>query len=184
MSAADPRSLPYGEVQIPGTASASSGTGQVKAAAREALVRHAAVLRPSLSKPRPADVGFRLGRSRGTACWSSVRDSTVVLGRPGAGKGLHLVVPMAGTSARCAGTTRTTGCSRERSHEPLVTDGLFAAVRAVATAGRWRTVQPMARPSCKPSALRGLVTCGACDRRMVSSFNHAHYRFHYRSFTR
>ena len=77
--------------RLPGLASRR----QVEAVAgRKALVAKATVLRPSLSKPQAADVGFRLGRSRGTGCWASVRDSTVVLGPPGAGKGLHLVVPM------------------------------------------------------------------------------------------
>lgn len=63
------------------------------AAGSKALVARAGVLRPSISSPRPADVGFQLGRSRGEPCWAGVRDSTVVLGPPGAGKGLHLVIP-------------------------------------------------------------------------------------------
>jgi type IV secretory pathway TraG/TraD family ATPase VirD4 len=67
---------------------------QVKTAAGpKALVARAAVLRPSVSHPGPRDVGFGLGRSRGMPCWAGVRDSTVVLGPPGAGKGLHLVIP-------------------------------------------------------------------------------------------
>ncbi len=77
--------------RVPGLASHR----QVRAAAGpKALLGKAPVLRPSLAKPQARDVGFRLGRSRGVECWGCVRDSTVILGPPGAGKGLHLVVPM------------------------------------------------------------------------------------------
>jgi type IV secretion system protein VirD4 len=51
------------------------------------------VLRPSLRKATPADVGHRMGRSRGANVWSSVEDSTIVVGPPRAGKGVHLVIP-------------------------------------------------------------------------------------------
>ncbi len=51
------------------------------------------VLRPSLRKATPADVGHRMGRSQGTDVWSSVEDSTIVVGPPRAGKGVHLVIP-------------------------------------------------------------------------------------------
>jgi type IV secretion system protein VirD4 len=58
------------------------------------LLANAKVLRPSLSDPKPCDVGFRLGRGAGVDCWAGVRDSTVLLGPPGSGKGLHVVIPM------------------------------------------------------------------------------------------
>ena len=77
--------------RLPGLASRRQVTA---AAGPKALLGKAQVLRPSLAKPRAGDVGFRLGRSRGVECWGCVRDSTVILGPPGAGKGLHLVVPM------------------------------------------------------------------------------------------
>ncbi|HZT67935.1 MAG TPA: TraM recognition domain-containing protein [Acidimicrobiales bacterium] len=63
------------------------------AAGPKALLAKAKVLRPSLSRPRAADVGIALGRSQGVQCWSGARDSIVILGPPGAGKGLHLVIP-------------------------------------------------------------------------------------------
>ena len=67
---------------------------QVTAAAgAKALLARAGTLRPSLGRPRPGDVGYRLGSSRGVECWSSVEDSMVVLGPPRSGKGLHLVIP-------------------------------------------------------------------------------------------
>ena len=53
----------------------------------------APLLRPSLRKATPADVGHRMGRSQGADVWSSVEDSTIVVGPPRAGKGLHLVIP-------------------------------------------------------------------------------------------
>jgi hypothetical protein len=41
----------------------------------------------------PADVGFRLGRSRGMVCWASVEDSILVLGPPRSGKGQSVTIP-------------------------------------------------------------------------------------------
>ena len=64
------------------------------AAAGAMLIARRQVLRPSLSKPAVRDLGFRLGRSLGVECHSSVEDSVVVLGPPRSGKGLHLAVPM------------------------------------------------------------------------------------------
>jgi type IV secretory pathway TraG/TraD family ATPase VirD4 len=64
------------------------------AAGEKALLRKAKTLRPSLVKPVAADLGHRLGRSQGLSCWSSVEDSTVLLGPPRSGKGLHVAIPM------------------------------------------------------------------------------------------
>ncbi len=67
---------------------------QVAAAAGPtALAAQARLLRPSVAKPSAGDVGWRVGRSRGVDCWIGVRDSLVLLGPPGAGKGLNLVIP-------------------------------------------------------------------------------------------
>lgn len=52
------------------------------------------MLRPSLDSVEAADVGVRLGRSRGVECWVSVEDSMGVVGPPRSGKGLQVVVPM------------------------------------------------------------------------------------------
>jgi type IV secretion system protein VirD4 len=71
-----------------------AGRVEVKAAAGpKALLAQAGTLRPSLTRPEPRDVGWRLGTSRGVACWMGVRDSMVLLGPPGAGKGLNIVIP-------------------------------------------------------------------------------------------
>lgn len=79
----------------PGTFLGAASRGEAKRAAGGArlLARHQA-LRPSLRKPEIADLGFRLGRSHGVMCHSSVEDSVVVLGPPRSGKGLHLAVPL------------------------------------------------------------------------------------------
>jgi len=72
-----------------------ASSAEVSASAgRRALLRRARTLRPSLGSARPADVGYRLGSSQGTACHASIEDSVVVLGPPRSGKGFHLVVPM------------------------------------------------------------------------------------------
>ncbi len=58
-----------------------------------ALLKRASHLRPSLSKPLPRDVGYRLGVSRGHQVWASVEDSILLIGPPRSGKGLHIVIP-------------------------------------------------------------------------------------------
>jgi type IV secretion system protein VirD4 len=65
-----------------------------RAAGAKALLRRSATLRGSLRRPRPADVGYRLGSSMGVDCWASVEDSMLLLGPPRSGKGLHEVIPM------------------------------------------------------------------------------------------
>ena len=96
-----------------GPAGASGGEGMAtrkevrQVAGAKALVSRSADLRRSLERPRPADVGFRLGKARGTECWASVEDSVLVLGPPRSGKGLHLVVPMVLDAPGAVVTTST-----------------------------------------------------------------------------
>ncbi|PKH41712.1 Type IV secretory pathway, VirD4 component, TraG/TraD family ATPase [Nocardioides alpinus] len=61
-------------------------------ASRKALLARGKALRPSLDRPEPSEVGYRLGRSRGHDVWASVEDSILILGPPRSGKGLHVVV--------------------------------------------------------------------------------------------
>jgi type IV secretion system protein VirD4 len=69
--------------------------GEVRrAAGARALVTRSRTLRPSLQYPRPADVGYRLGTSRGVECWASVEDSMLLLGPPRSGKGQNVVIPL------------------------------------------------------------------------------------------
>lgn len=67
------------------------------------------------------------------------------------------------------------------THEPIVGDELFAAVRTLASAGRHRSVERKPRATSAPYALRGLISCAVCHRRMEGAFNHgrAHYRCRY-----
>ena len=73
--------------------------------------------------------------------------------------------------------------SEALTHEPLVPDEQFRAVRTLAAAGRRRPVVRKARPTSQPFALHGLVVCALCQRKMQGSANHgrAHYRCRYPS---
>lgn len=77
--------------KLPGLASRRE---VVVASGQKALLRNAKTLRPGLTDPSPADVGYQLGTARGVKVWSNVRDSMVLLGPPGSGKGLHTIIPM------------------------------------------------------------------------------------------
>lgn len=70
----------------------ASRTDVHSAASEKALLRRAHQLRPSLAKPTPGDVGYRLGASRGAEVWASVEDSILLIGPPRSGKGLHIVI--------------------------------------------------------------------------------------------
>ncbi|MEK0218613.1 TraM recognition domain-containing protein [Bifidobacterium mongoliense] len=80
---ADPR-------RLAGVATRSDITA---AASTKALLKRAGNLRPSLESPKPEDVGYLLGTSKGASVWASVEDSIMVIGPPRSGKGLHLVIP-------------------------------------------------------------------------------------------
>lgn len=97
-----------------------------RAAGARRLTKQGRVLRPSMSAPAGADVGFRLGRSRGLGCWVSVEDSMVLLGPPRSGKGLNTVIPaildapgaVVTTSTRTDNLTATMR-ARERNGGPV-----------------------------------------------------------------
>lgn len=79
----------------PGDLPGIAGRSEVRAAAGPRTVRRRAEhARPALTHPNAADVGHRLGRSRGVPVWASVEDSMLLLGPPRSGKGLHVVIPM------------------------------------------------------------------------------------------
>ena len=101
-------SLGVGEVSDPARAPGTATRSEVRRAAGDrALLARSATLRRSLPRPRPADVGYRLGSARGLSCWASVEDSVLVLGPPRSGKGLHLVVPMVLDAPGAVVTTST-----------------------------------------------------------------------------
>lgn len=56
------------------------------------LMVQAPILRPRVAKPRPTDVGYLLGTSKGQPVWASVERSILVIGPPGSGKGLHIAI--------------------------------------------------------------------------------------------
>jgi hypothetical protein len=62
-------------------------------ASTTALLTRAGTLRTSLASPKPEEVGYLLGSSKGAKVWASVEDSIMVIGPPRSGKGLHLVIP-------------------------------------------------------------------------------------------
>jgi site-specific DNA recombinase len=68
--------------------------------------------------------------------------------------------------------------SEALTHEPLVSDEQFRAVRTLAAAARRRPVVRETRPASQPFALHGLVVCALCHRNMQASTNHgrAHFR--------
>ena len=78
-------------LRIEGLASISDAR---RAAGRRALLARSTTLRSSLVRPKPAEVGFLLGTSRGVACWASVEDSMLLLGPPRSGKGTQVVIPV------------------------------------------------------------------------------------------
>jgi type IV secretion system protein VirD4 len=98
--------------RIPGIA---TRTDVLRAASQKALLRRAAHLRPSLGNAKPSDIGYPIGRSRGTTIWASVEDSILVIGPPRSGKGAHIIInaildspgPVVTTSTRPDNLTAT-----------------------------------------------------------------------------
>ncbi len=93
-----------------------------QSASAAALLRRAAHLRPSLTRPHPDQVGYRIGSAHGIDVWASVEDSILVLGPPRSGKGLHLVIntildapgPVVTTSTRPDNLTATLAVRSKR----------------------------------------------------------------------
>ncbi|WP_439593066.1 type IV secretory system conjugative DNA transfer family protein [Microbacterium sp.] len=57
-----------------------------------AVLRRAKQLRPDLAKPTATDVGWRVGRSRGTDVFVSIEDSVALEGPPRSGKGYRVLI--------------------------------------------------------------------------------------------
>jgi type IV secretory pathway TraG/TraD family ATPase VirD4 len=57
-----------------------------------AVLRRARQLRPDLAKPTASDVGWRVGRSRGTDVFVSIEDSVALEGPPRSGKGYRVLI--------------------------------------------------------------------------------------------
>lgn len=151
-------------------------TDVAAAASPRSLLKRSGTLRPSLTKPAPAQVGCLLGHAHGRQVWASVEDSLLVLSPPRSGKGLHLVVnavldapgPVVTTSTR-PDTLAVTMAARAKGRavpgprgSPPGPGSARAAPR-MAVFGRGRPA-PCSRASCMlpPSTdgPRGTCTCG------------------------
>ncbi|WES63929.1 TraM recognition domain-containing protein [Microbacter sp. GSS18] len=58
----------------------------------KAVLRRASQLRPDVPNPKPTDVGWRVGRSRGTDVYVSIEDSVALEGPPRSGKGYRVLI--------------------------------------------------------------------------------------------
>ena len=136
-----------------GSFSGAASRAQVQQAAGGAPMMHRhLVLRPALSKPAIEQLGFRLGRSQGVECYSSVEDSVVILGPPRSGKGLHLAVPMILDAPGAVVTTSTRPDNlavtlRERSTRgPVAVFDPQRLAPGITTRTRWSPVRGCENP--------------------------------------
>jgi type IV secretion system protein VirD4 len=83
------RQTPTDPRRLAGTATTAD---IARTASSKVLLARADTLRPSLARPRPADVGYLLGSSKGRAVWATVEDSILLIGPPRSGKGLHVLI--------------------------------------------------------------------------------------------
>ncbi|GAB3764849.1 type IV secretory system conjugative DNA transfer family protein [Microlunatus parietis] len=129
---------------------AGTATGhEVKtAASSKALLRRANTLRPSLDEPTAADVGYLLGRSKGSQVWASVEDSILLIGPPRSGKGLHVVInaildapgAVVTTSTRPDNITATLR-ARQRGNRPVAVFDPQRLAEGVPAGMRWSPVR-------------------------------------------
>jgi type IV secretory pathway TraG/TraD family ATPase VirD4 len=118
-------------------------------ASRKALLRRGRTLRPSLSRPTAADVGYLLGRSHGMEIWASVEDSILIVGPPRSGKGLHLVInaildapgAVVTTSTRPDNITATIHARRERGPVAIFDPQRLTNGLSLPTELRWSPVR-------------------------------------------
>ncbi|WP_246086784.1 type IV secretory system conjugative DNA transfer family protein [Nocardioides humi] len=120
-------------------------------ASEKALLRRAGALRPSLSSPEPADVGYLLGTSKGRQVWASVEDSILLIGPPRSGKGLHVVINaiLDAPGAVIATSTRP--------------DNLTATLRARQRSGPVAVFDPQRLAEGVPSGMRWSPVRGCAD---------------------
>lgn len=120
-------------------------------ASETALLRRAGSLRPSLENPVAADVGYRLGTSKGRSVWASVEDSLLLIGPPRSGKGLHVVIPAILDAPGAVVTTST---------RP---DNLTATLRAREKIGRVAVFDPQHLAEGIPAGMRWSPVRGCED---------------------
>ena len=148
----------------PRTAAGTASRSEVAAAtSARSVVRRAATVRPSLSRPRAPDVGYRLGRCRGRGVWVCVEDSMLVVGPPRSGKGLHVVIPalldapgpVVTTSTRP--DTLTVTMTARAGHGPVAVFDPQRLAPGVAAGLRWSPVRGCELPQTAMIRARGLA---------------------------
>jgi len=152
-AARDPRALA-------GTASRSEVAAATSA---RSVVRRAATVRASLSRPQARDVGYRVGRCRGRGVWVCVEDSMLVVGPPRSGKGLHVVIPavldapgaVVTTSTRPDNLTVTLTARAARG--PVAVFDPQRLAPGVASGLRWSPVRGCELPQTAMIRARGLA---------------------------
>ena len=134
-----------------------------RVAGTRTLLGRSTTLRPTLSRPRPADVGFRLGRCGSLWCWASVEDSMLLLGPPRSGKGTQVVIPMIVDAPGPVVTTSTrpdnlavTAAARRRLGPVCVFDPQHLAGRP-ADSARWSLLRGCADPQTAMARAQALV---------------------------
>lgn len=146
----------------------------VKVAASErALLKRASTLRPSVTHPRPRDVGVTLGQARNTRCWASVEDSITVIGPPRSGKGFHLAIPWildypgaVITAATRADNLSATMAARHASGRPVGVFDPQGLASGVPSALRWSPVRGCEDPQTamiRAAALSASADTGVSD---------------------
>ncbi|MGN7860057.1 type IV secretory system conjugative DNA transfer family protein [Microbacterium sp. 22303] len=135
--------------QPAGTASA----GEIaRAASPRALLKRADTLRPSLAgTPRPQDVGYLLGSSKGGPVWATIEDSILLIGPPRSGKGLHIVINAILDAPGAVITTST---------RP---DNLTATLRARQRVGPVAVFDPQRLAPGVPTGMRWSIVRGCQD---------------------
>ena len=119
----------------------------VRSASDRALLTRAGILRPSLDKPRPVDVGYLIGTAHGKRVWISVEDSILLIGPPRSGKGTHIVINsiLDGPGAVVTTSTRPdnlTATLRARSrHGPVAVFDPQRLAQGVPAGLRWNPVR-------------------------------------------
>jgi type IV secretion system protein VirD4 len=155
---------------LPGLATAREAEA---AAGRRALLRRAAVVRPSTGRhASPAQVGYRLGRMRSRELWCSVEDSALLVGPPRMGKGLHVVIPWVLDAPGPVVATSTRPDTLAVTFHPRATRGPVAIFDPQRLAGlpgglRWSPVRGCETPRTALVRARGLAA-GAGWGRTVS----------------
>lgn len=131
--------------QRPGLANRSE---VLAAAGAKQLMKRGKILRPSVVKPTPRDLGLLLGMSRGRECYATVEDSIIVIGPPRSGKGRGLLVsflldwpgPVVTTSVR-PDSLALTMHARAASKGPVTVFDPQGLSRGVPTGRQWSPVR-------------------------------------------